>query len=396
MRRIIDALNIAVPGRASPGVWMCLALVVAASAGGLAEGPAAAQPASGTVVRVGLLPAVDAATIGAEGPFDIVELPTGRRETAEGGRVQTRAVAQGIDLGGVVYAAPVRLVPRSGFLQVNGRPYRGVLELRRALQGGLAVINEVDLEEYLYGVVRSEMDPRWPPAALRAQAIAARSLALYWAGRFAAEGYDVRATTDSQVYGGVAAEDPRTTAAVDATRGLVMLYEGRPVFAAYHSDSGGATESSEYVWGTAQPYLRGVPDPYAQESPTSRWTVRADLGALEARLQRAGKTVAGLQRIEVAATSPSGRALLVRLHAATGATDVRGVDFRALLGVGVLRSTLFTVQPAGDGVVEFSGRGAGHGVGMSQWGARGQALQGRDYPDILRYYYTGVTIGTVP
>jgi stage II sporulation protein D len=377
-------------------VRACLALAVAAGTGGRAAGPAAAQPTSGTVVRVGLWPAVESVTIGAEGPFDIVELPTGRRETAEGGRLQARAVTQGVDLGGVVYAAPVRVVARAGFLQVNGRPYRGVLELRRALQGGLAVINEVDLEEYLYGVVRSEMDPRWPPAALRAQAIAARSLALYWAGRFAAEGYDVRATTDSQVYGGVAAEDPRTTAAVDATRGLVMLYDGRPVFAAYHSDSGGATESSEYVWGAAQPYLRGVPDPYAQESPTARWTVRVDLGTLEARLQRAGRAISGLQRIEVAATSPSGRAVLVRLHATGGATEVRGTEFRALVGVAVLRSTLFTVQPAGDGVVEFTGRGAGHGVGMSQWGARGQALQGRDYPEILRYYYTGVTIAAAP
>ena len=377
-------------------VRVCLALAVTAGTGGRAAGPAAAQPTSGTVVRVGLWPAVESVTIGAEGPFDIVELPTGRRETAEGGRLQARAVTQGVDLGGVVYAAPVRVVARAGFLQVNGRPYRGALELRRALQGGLAVINEVDLEEYLYGVVRSEMDPRWPPAALRAQAIAARSLALYWAGRFAAEGYDVRATTDSQVYGGVAAEDPRTTAAVDATRGLVMLYDGRPVFAAYHSDSGGATESSEYVWGAAQPYLRGVPDPYAQESPTARWTVRVDLGTLEARLQRAGRAISGLQRIEVAATSPSGRAMLVRLHATAGATEVRGTEFRALVGVAVLRSTLFTVQPAGDGVVEFSGRGAGHGVGMSQWGARGQALQGRDYPEVLRYYYTGVTIAAAP
>ncbi|MDR7481742.1 MAG: SpoIID/LytB domain-containing protein [Armatimonadota bacterium] len=379
----------------SPFLWLCLA-VVAAGGADPAGTPAAAQPAGAAVVRVGLLPAVESATLGADGPVDVVEVQTGRREALAGGRLQARPAAQGVELGGAVYLAPVRLVARTGFLSVDGRPYRGVLELRRTPQGALTVINEVDLEEYLYGVVRSEMDPRWPPAALRAQAIAARSLALYWAGRFAAEGYDVRATTDSQVYGGVAAEDPRTTAAVDVTRGLVMLYEGRPVFAAYHSDSGGATESSEYVWGVAQPYLRGVPDPYAQSAPAHRWTLRMDLSAIEARLQHAGRGLGGLQRVEVAATSPSGRALTVRLHAAAGAVELRGTEFRALVGAGTLRSTLFDVQMTSDGIVEFSGRGSGHGVGLSQWGARGQALQGRDYPEILRYYYTGVAIGARP
>jgi stage II sporulation protein D len=383
-------------GLSRPTLWLCLAAVTAAGAWGSSGPPAAAQPAGGTVVRVGLLPAVDSATIGAEGPIDVVEVQTGRRETLEGGPLQAQAAAQGVALGGAVYAAPVRLAARTGFLAVNGRPYRGVLELRRSPQGALAVINEVDLEEYLYGVVRGEMDPRWPPAALRAQAIAARSLARYWAGRFAAEGYDVRATTESQVYGGVAAEDPRTTAAVDATRGLVMLHEGRPVFAAYHSDSGGVTESSEYVWGIARPYLRGVPDPYAQDAPTHRWTLRLELGEIEARLQRAGRAAGGLRRVEVAATSPSGRAMVVRLHTAAGTAEVRGTELRALLGAGALRSTLFDVQMAGEGVVEFRGRGSGHGVGMSQWGARGQALQGRDHLEILRYYYTGVTVGARP
>jgi stage II sporulation protein D len=348
-------------------------------------------------VRVGLVLGADSATIGSDGPIEVLDGDGGRQDTLEGGRLVARPTAGGLELGGAAFAPIVRLQPRGGFLQLNGRPYRGTLELRRTAQGRLTVINVLDLEEYLYGVVRSEMDPRWPAEVLRAQAIAARSLGLYWAGRYPAEGYDVRATTDNQVYGGVAAEDPRTTAAVDATRDVIMTYAGRPVFAAYHTDSGGATESSEFVWGSVTPYLRGVDDPYARDAanPAHEWTVRLPLADLEGRLPRAARPPGGLQRVEVAATSPSGRVVSLRLVGAAGTAEVRGTEFRAAVGPTVLRSTLFSIRASGD-AVEFAGRGFGHGVGMSQWGARGQALAGRDAATILRYYYTGVSVGPRP
>jgi len=371
-----------------------IALIIACAFMLAVELPTRAQPA--VLVRAGVLLAQDTIVIGADGPLDVVELDSGRRETVEGGRLTARAADAGIEIGPGVYSGTVRLLPRAGFLQINGRPYRGILELRRTPSGRLTAINEVDLEEYLYGVVKSEMNPSWPPEALRAQAVAARSLAVQSAGRFAAEGYDVRATTDSQVYGGMAAEDPRTTAAVAATRGLVLLYDGRPAFAPYHTDSGGATESSEFVWGGAVPHLRGVSDPYSRSAPNHEWRMRMDLATIEARLLRAGKPAVGLQRVEVLASSPSGRVMTLRAFTAGGAFDLRGNDFRNAIGSNTLRSTLFALRPAGDGTIEFAGRGFGHGVGMSQWGARGQALAGRDHGEILRYYYTGVTIGPRP
>lgn len=372
----------------------CVALLVCAAL--LAAGtPTRAQPPA--LVRVGLLLGQEAVTLGAERPVDATDAESGRRDTLEGGRLDVRPGSQGVEVGAMAFGAVVRLQPRGGFLLVNGRPYRGLIEIRRTAQGRLTVINELDLEEYLYGVVRSEMDPRWPAEALRAQAVAARSLAAQSAGRFAAEGYDVRSTTDSQVYGGVAAEDPRATAAVDATRGVVMLYDGRPAFAAYHTDSGGATESSEYVWGSVIPHLRGVADPYSKDAANHEWVLRLDLAAVEAALQRAGRPAAGLQRLEIAATSPSGRVMTLRLVTAAGPIEIKGTDFRSAIGVNALRSTLFTVRPQpGEAAVEIAGRGSGHGVGMSQWGARGLALAGRGYVEILRYYYTGVTIGPRP
>jgi stage II sporulation protein D len=376
-------------------VWLglvCAALLMAPAA---APVPLQAQP-SGSV-RVGLLLAQDLVTVGSDGPFDLTDLGSGRRDTREGGRVVFRAGARAIETDAAAYDGPLRLQPRTGMLQVNGRPYRGLIEIRRATGGRLTIINEVDVEEYLYGVVRSEMDPRWPPEALRAQAIAARSLAAVGSGRFAGEGYDVRSNTDSQVYGGVAAEDPRATAAVIATRGQVILYDGRPVFAAFHADSGGATEASEFVWGSMIPHLRGVRDPFSADAPNHQWTLRLELSTIEAQLQQAGRPLTGLRRIEIAAASPSGRVMTLRLITSAGSLDMRGGDFRAAVGVGAMRSTLFTVRPLpGDAAVELTGRGSGHGVGMSQWGARGQAVAGRDYVEILKYYYTGVSVGPRP
>jgi stage II sporulation protein D len=349
------------------------------------------------IVRVGLLLEQDLVTIGGDGPFEMTDAGGGRRETREGGRMTFRAGLRAIETDAGSFGGPVRLQPRRGFLQVNGRSYRGLIEIRQTPTGRLTVINEVDVEEYLYGVVRGEMDPRWPPEALRAQAVAARSIAAVGSGRFAAEGYDVRATTDSQVYGGMAAEDPRTSAAVDATRGLVILHDGRPVFAPFHADSGGATESSEFVWGSPVPYLRGVQDPFSRDAPNHEWIQRLDFATIEAAMQRTGRAVASLVRVEVLTTSPSGRVVTVRLATASGTLDVRGTDLRAAVGFGVLRSTLFTVRSLpGEPAVEVSGRGSGHGVGMSQWGARGQALAGRDHASIVKYYYTGVVVGPRP
>jgi stage II sporulation protein D len=363
----------------------------------IAVASASVRAQTAWTVRVGLLLDMDLVTIGSDGPFELTDADSGRRETLQGGRVVFRAGPRAIETDAAAYVGPVRLEPLTGFLQAGGRPYRGLIEIRRTPAGRLTVINELDVEEYLYGVVRSEMDPRWPPEALRAQAIAARSIGAMGSGRFAAEGYDVRSTTDSQVYGGVAAEDPRTTAAVDATRGLVVLFDGRPAFAAFHADSGGATENSEFVWGSVVPHLRGVQDPFSSDAPNHQWSLRLDLAAIEAALRRAGRPVAGLQRIEVAVTSPSGRAMVLRLVASGSVVEMRGSEFRAAVGVGTVRSTLFAVRALpGEVTIELDGRGSGHGVGMSQWGARGQALAGRSAEDILRYYYTGVTVGPRP
>jgi stage II sporulation protein D len=370
-----------------------LAALAVALAGGLV--PARHTRASaGQLVRVGILLAQPAVAVSLPAPATIGDPASQQAEVLPAGTYEFRPVTGGITGAGRSYGPIVRLQPTSGPLAVGPRAYRGVIELRRAGEG-ITVVNELDVEEYLYGVLKMEVDPRWPTETLKAQAVAARTLAFASLGRFAAEGYDLRATTDSQVYGGVNAEDPRTTAAVDVTRGVVATFGGRPIFAAYHADSGGMTEASELVWGVAYPYLRSVPDPWVEGSPVGQWLTRIDLPELEARLRRAGRPVSGVTGIEVAALSPSGRVLAVRVTGGHGTLELKGTELRMLVGVSVLRSTLFTVRLVPNDEVaaaEFQGRGSGHGVGLSQWGARGMGLAGRSYVEILQYYYRGVQV----
>ena len=345
-------------------------------------------------IRVGLLVGRPEVVLSADTPLRVLDVQGDRAELLSVGAWTFRASPDGVEVPGVTrYGALVRVQAegdRPVRVEDKMRSYRGVIELRRT-EAGLTVVNELEVEAYLYGVLKLEINPAWPEEAVKAQAVAARTLALASLGRFSREGYDVRDNTDSQVYGGVTFEDPRATAAVDATRGLALLHSGAPIFAAYHADSGGRTEASEHVWGRAYPYLRSVDDPYTAGSPYERWTRSLPLSQLEAALRRGGVAIRELRGLEVAETSPSGRALTVRLAGADGVVELTGHRLRTLVGPDVIRSTLFQVRVR-EGMAEFEGRGWGHGVGLSQWGARGMALRGWDFVRILQHYYTGVQV----
>src|SRR5215218_684243 len=158
---------------------------------------------------------------------------------------------------------PVVLTSTTGFVTIAGVVYRGVAEVRANSAGSLAGINELPMEEYLYGVVPRELGPTVFPEleALKAQAVAARTYALSGLGKRASDGYDLLATTSDQVYGGYAAEHPLSTRAVDETAGIAAVYDGKLITALYSSTAGGFTANNEEAFNSAPvPYLRGVPD----------------------------------------------------------------------------------------------------------------------------------------
>ena len=374
-----------------------LGALVAALAWAWPSAPAPAGATESLVVRVGIQVDRLALQLSADGPVQAVQSDTGAVATLPGGRWTVQATAEGLSIAGTEFGAVVRLEARSGTLRVEGRLYRGTIEVHRTAAGRVTAIDELPLEQYLYGVIKGEIDPHWPPEAVKAQAVAARTLAVerIEEAHAAVTGYDLAATTDAQVYLGVAGEDPAAIAAVDATRGLLVTYDGRPIFAAYHSNSGGHTEDSENVWGTAYPYLRGVADPYAMSAPGVSWTAAVALSTLASSLTRGGVPVSALDGVEPGRVTPWGRAITVRVRGDDGTVqEISANRFRLLVGAGVLKSTMFTASRRGADAV-FNGRGSGHGVGLDQWGARAMAVQGSTFQQILQFYYTGVSIGQV-
>ncbi len=277
-------------------------------------------------------------------------------------------------------------------LKLDGKRYRGKVKLKKTALGGVAAVNVLRTEEYLYGVVPREMLPSWPLEALKTQAVAARTFVLYQKDKNRNDDYDVTATTLSQVYGGFDCETSETRQAVDCTKGEVITHGGRLILAYYHANSGGMTEDAGNVWTTDLPYLKGVIDPFSEGAPDCRWSVLLRLKDIARSLSENGIRVNVVHDVTPVGVSPSGRVTRVRVVHDRGETILRSNDFRIKLDARLVKSTLFVAVREGD-VIRFDGRGYGHGVGLSQWGAREMALQGYTYRDILKHYYTGVEVG---
>ena len=410
---------------------------------------AASAPTAGPVVRVLLLEAGDVRVSPLRGRLGIRD-GSGRLLLELANAQGVRVLPGAGDGGLVVEGLPaVAAVPASwgrdlwlealvdpvdtgeAALVLQKRAYRGRLQV--LLEAGrLRVINHLDLESYLPSVVGSEMPASWPQQALRAQAVAARTYALR--ERRPSDPFDLRATVASQVYRGLEAETPSTREAVQATRAQVLTYGGELIQAVFHSSSGSATEDSGAVWSRQLPYLVSVPD-FDRSSPVSDWTLRFSATQLRQLFPDTG----GVSRFEVLSVSASGRVRKVRVEGPLGQRLISGADLRRILS---LRSTQVRFEPLGQGVEVSSvaagstvpepiggaqpasnpvitaslpplpplgggpslrppigwllrGRGFGHGVGMSQWGAYGLASQGMDYTRILQHYYRGASLTTL-
>lgn len=315
----------------------------------------------------------------------------------------------------------------AGTLTINNKPYRGAIKIVPTATGGMMLINEVGMEDYLYGVVPVEVSPSWPQEAIKAQAVAARTYALHNMKQSASKAYDTEVDSNFQSYRGQAAEYSSTNKAVDETKGMVIQYKGEPILAVFHSNAGGYTENSENVWGSNLPYLRGVKDytDYAQSGESFAWTVKLTRAEMEAKLKAAGKDVGALKEIKLSTLRErpmkftdrgvSGRVLTADFVGDKKTITLTGDTIKKIFG---LKSTLFdfyvnvnapatadsfknpkayhTFKKPTD-TVSIRGYGWGHGLGLSQWGAEGMAAKApasaKDYyKTILMHYYTGVTI----
>jgi stage II sporulation protein D len=378
-----------------------LALVLAALA--VAAGAAAQASSPSATIRVAIAERVPAIELRGAAGLEIAELGGCSGCRTEPGRAEAvRALASGA-------GDPLRVSPTgsglevegwraSGFrltggrIRLNGREYGGIIDLLRSGEG-MAIVNEVPLEEYVAGVVRAEAGERWPLEALRAQAVAVRTYAAHHRTLGAGKPYHLVASTAHQQYAGrVSPASPVWTAVTD-TAGQILLWEGELFPAFYHTDSGGFTEDPRAVFAARNmPALKPVRCEFSAGSPHYYWTVDVKLADLGEMLRRQDLGVGAVTAIEVTERTVSLRAAWLTITGTRGSVRLRGNDLRRAVGYDTLKSTLFAVAVQGD-LAQFAGRGYGHGVGLCQWGAKTMAEQGYSARQILEFYYPGATAG---
>lgn len=332
-------------------------------------------------------------------------------------------------------------------LSINSKHYRGMFEFRRQQDSDMTAINVVPMEEYLYGVVPAEMPASWNIEALKAQAVAARTYAAKNIGRYGSYGFDLTDDVYSQVYRGYDGEYPLTNRAVDETKGIVAIYQGNLISALFHSHSGGYTEDNNNYFSADVPYLKGVEDKYVfgYNSSDDNWSVTYTKEQIKDKLLKIGQNIGDVEDIKVTDKSWTGRAITVTIYGTNGIYALSKGQIRSFFD---LKSTMITIK--GNGTNEFyayiqsantdskrislksinvnsanvikefsgdtiyaigqngikqishtitasnaytiNGSGYGHGVGLSQYGAKGLADHGYNYISILKYYYKGIDV----
>lgn len=339
----------------------------------------------------------------------------------------------------------VEPVDEDEFISYNGKEYRGTFVIYRFSDSDITVVNVVDLEEYLYGVVPKELSTGHPMEALKAQAVAARTYACQTLNKYQKWNFDMTNSTADQAYSGKSAEHEDTNRAVDETAGEIITYDGKPITAYYFSTSAGMTENSENVWVNAYPYLVAVEDTYQSENlPYSTWSVRFTAEELEKILLGRSAKIGELLSVDILKKSPSNAVLELEFVGSKDTYKVTKETARLVFGTSEVRSQFYDITTdntvtvmneeeetntaqlsslaiaTAEGVISpkeseiyvkgwkedkeyplqaseyiLNGKGWGHGVGMSQNGALGMAREGFTYDEILRWYYTDVEIEEV-
>lgn len=326
----------------------------------------------------------------------------------------------------------IEVTAGGNILKIDGKRYRGSA-LLRGNGSGIDVINKVDIEKYLYGVVPKESYASWDIEALKAQAVVARSLVFSsFMNKHVSQGFQLCATTNCQVYGGYDAETEKTNRAVDETAGIVVKYDGKIAQTLYSAGNGGYTESSENVWGGSYPYLQSFKDPYEETDSVKglTWEVKVTPAEIAEGIAKYGGNVGEVTGMAATKTAPSGRITELTVYGTNGTYTLTNEKTRTFLG---LRSQMYTIaggvnlkaldwdgellaagtrvigadgeisnismpyimdvggvtEVSGGGEYVLTGRGYGHGVGMSQWGASAMASKGMTFEQILNFYFPG-------
>lgn len=282
------------------------------------------------------------------------------------------------------FAKHLIFVPKFSFISLGSRVFRGNLEVYN-INGKITVVNDLGIEDYVKGVINKEIMPQWPLEAKKVQAVMARTFAIYqkiFSPR--SNLFDLAPTVLDQVYGGLSREDMSANEAVNSTAGEMLSYQNMPAKIYFHSTCGGSTASAKEVWGGAVPYLQPVKCEFCKRSELYRWKRILKSDAVAAKLAEKY----GIKKI-LSIKAEYGINRVKNLLINDKKIDIN--TFRGLVGFSVVWSNDFTVEMSGGSIV-FEGKGAGHGVGCCQWGMSEMARQGKNYRDILDYYFKNAVI----
>ncbi len=261
------------------------------------------------------------------------------------------------------------------------RNYRGSISFR-VNDKKMDIINNVEIDNYLRGVLPKEMSPEFPMESLKAQALCSRSFAINNYNKFIKKGYNLDDTTRSQVYYGKDVEEKSTDKAVKETLGEVIKYDGKIAETIFCASSGGYTVASSEAWGgNFVPYLISKEDPYS--TYTWNYTLKdSDLKKLN---------LCDASGVNLELTDSSKRVKNIIFNTSKGDVAIKAKDFRQKLGNTIIKSTLFDIE-CNNNKITVKGKGYGHGVGMSQYGAVEMAKKGNNYNDIIGFYFPGTNI----
>jgi len=301
---------------------------------------------------------------------------------------KVRLLSRGFLIGLNVYPAQRLIIEpaRDASIVIDERPFRGQITFIRTPDNHITVINDINVEDYIKGILYHEVSHLWPMEALKAQAVASRTYALYSLNP--SKPFDVTNDIYSQVYGGRSSERYRTDLAVEYTRGQVLTYNNQIIPAYFHATCGGMTEDAQELWHLPDiPPLRGVPCGFCVNSPHMHWKKNFQLRDIQDALNLHGYKVGIIKDISIVDRDRSERIEHLKITQKNGEElIIKGKDFRDLMGPNVLMSNNYEITMQGY-YVNIIGKGWGHGVGMCQWGALGMAQQQFNYQQILSYYY---------
>ena len=320
-----------------------------------------------------------------KGSYKKVDFNTGAL-LEEGKALQKTAIhAQDISFNGI------KILPEERTrLYVNNRQFRGIIDILKDEEGKVFVVNHIDIEEYLYGVLYHEVSHLWPIEVLKAQAIAARTYAMYQKLVTKNKFFDLTSDVYSQMYGGRTSETRSTRKAVNSTKGLVLMYDGKVFPSYYHATCGGRTSDVTTIWNINVPTLKARWCDYCKMSPHYSWKKEFRFDQMKDKLSASGYDI-DIVSVKVIERDNSGRVLDVLLEGKNSDMHLSGNKFRLAIGPNELRSTNFEVRHRGR-YITFIGKGWGHGIGMCQWGAFGMARERFKAHQILEYYYPGADL----